>query len=112
MSAVETDAAEGVLLITLNRPEARNAVNAAVAEGVNAALDRLDAEEDLRVGIITGAGKAFCSGMDLKAFVAGERPYAERGFAGIAQRPPSKPVTPRSRGTRWRAASRSRWRAT
>ena len=92
MSAVETDAAEGVLLITLNRPEARNAVNAAVAEGVNAALDRLDAEEDLRVGIITGAGKAFCSGMDLKAFVAGERPYAERGFAGIARRPPSKPV--------------------
>jgi enoyl-CoA hydratase len=90
---VLTEAADGVLLITLNRPDARNAVNAAVAEGVAAACDRLDAEDDLRVAILTGAGKGFCSGMDLKAFVAGERPYAEeRGFAGIAQKPPEKPV--------------------
>ena len=72
---VLTEAADGVLLITLNRPEARNAVNAAVAEGVAAALDRLDADDELRVAILTGAGKGFCSGMDLKAFVAGERPY-------------------------------------
>ena len=90
---VLTEAADGVLLITLNRPEARNAVNAAVAEGVAAALDRLDAEDDLRAAILTGAGSSFCAGMDLKAFVAGERPYAEgRGFAGIAQRPPEKPI--------------------
>jgi enoyl-CoA hydratase len=84
---------DGVLEITLNRPEARNAVNAAVAEGVAAALDRLDGEDELRVGILTGAGGSFCAGMDLKAFVAGERPYAEgRGFAGIAQRASEKPL--------------------
>jgi enoyl-CoA hydratase len=90
--AVLTEARDGVLEITLNRPQARNAVNAAVAEGVNAALDRLDGDEALRAGILTGAGSAFCAGMDLKAFVAGERPYAARGFAGIAQRPPEKPL--------------------
>src|SRR4051795_11989447 len=90
--AVLTERRGNVLLITLNRPDARNAVNLALAEGVAAALDELDGADDLSVGILTGAGKAFCSGMDLKAFVAGERPYAERGFAGIAQRPPEKPL--------------------
>jgi enoyl-CoA hydratase len=90
---VLTDADGGVLLITLNRPEARNAVNAAVARGVAEALDRLDADDDLQVGILTGAGKGFCSGMDLKAFVAGERPHVEgRGFAGLVQRGPRKPL--------------------
>ncbi len=92
-SAVLTSAEDGVLLITLNRPDARNAVNAAVAAGVAEALDRLDGDDALRVGILTGAGSSFCAGMDLKAFVAGERPYAEgRGFAGIAERPPEKPI--------------------
>lgn len=91
--AVLTEAADGVLLITLNRPEARNAVNGPLAEGVAAALDRLDAEEGLRLGILTGAGKGFCSGMDLKAFVAGERPWVgDRGFAGITQRASRKPL--------------------
>ncbi len=91
--AVLTEAAGGVLLITLNRPEARNAVNLAVAEGVAAALERLDGEPELQVGILTGAGGAFCAGMDLKAFVTGERPWVEgRGFAGIVQAPPRKPL--------------------
>jgi enoyl-CoA hydratase len=91
--AVLTEAADGVLLITLNRPEARNAVNLAVAEGVAAALERLDAEDALQVGILTGAGGAFCAGMDLKAFVTGERPWVEgRGFAGIVERPARKPL--------------------
>jgi enoyl-CoA hydratase len=91
--SVATGAADGVLEITLDRPEARNAVNAAVAEGVAAALDRLDADDDLRVGIVTGAGGTFCSGMDLKAFVRGESPYfGDRGFAGIAQRASRKPL--------------------
>ncbi len=91
--AVLTEAAGGVLLITLNRPEARNAVNLAVAEGVAAALERLDGEAELQVGILTGAGGAFCAGMDLKAFVTGERPWVEgRGFAGIVQGPPRKPL--------------------
>jgi enoyl-CoA hydratase len=91
--AVLTEARGRVLVITINRPDQRNAVNAAVAEGMAAALDHLDAERELSVGVITGAGKGFCAGMDLKAFVAGERPYAgERGFAGITQRSAEKPL--------------------
>jgi len=82
-----------VLLITINRPEQRNAVNAAVATGIAGALDELDADSELSVGVITGAGKGFCAGMDLKAFVAGERPHVEgRGFAGITQRAADKPL--------------------
>ena len=91
--AVLTERRDRVLLITINRPDQRNAVNAAVAEGIAAALDELDAEADLSVGVITGVGKGFSAGMDLKAFVAGERPYAgDRGFAGIVQRPAAKPL--------------------
>ena len=83
----------GVLVITINRPDQRNAVNAAVAEGIGRALDALDADAELAIGIVTGAGKGFCAGMDLKAFVAGERPwYADRGFAGITQRSADKPL--------------------
>jgi enoyl-CoA hydratase len=82
-----------VLLITLNRPDARNAVNLAVSEGVASALDSLDADSDLSVGVLTGAGKGFSSGMDLKAFAAGERPHvADRGFAGITRRAADKPL--------------------
>jgi enoyl-CoA hydratase len=91
--AVLTEADGGVLLITLNRPDARNAVNAALAAGVAAALDRLDSDGDLQVAILTGAGKGFSAGMDLKAFVQGESPHVEgRGFAGIVQGPPRKPI--------------------
>jgi enoyl-CoA hydratase len=90
---VLTERRGNVLLITLNRPDARNAVNLALAEGVAAALDELDAADDLSVGILTGAGKAFCAGMDLKAFVTGERPWVgDRGFAGIVQRSSRKPL--------------------
>ena len=91
--AVLAHADGGVLLVTLNRPEARNAVDLAVAEGLAAALDRLDADDALQVGILTGAGGAFCAGMDLKAFVSGERPWVEgRGFAGIVERSARKPL--------------------
>ena len=90
---VLTERRDGVLLITLNRPEARNAVNLALAEGVAAALDELDADGDLAVGVVTGAGAGFCAGMDLKAFVTGERPWVgDRGFAGITQRASRKPL--------------------
>jgi enoyl-CoA hydratase/carnithine racemase len=82
-----------ILLITINRPDQRNAVNAAVAAGIAEAVDELDGGEDLSVGVLTGAGKGFCAGMDLKAFVTGDRPHvAGRGFAGIAERPPAKPL--------------------
>ncbi|TDD40200.1 crotonase/enoyl-CoA hydratase family protein [Actinomadura sp. KC06] len=85
--------ADGVTVITLNRPSVRNAVNRAVSDGVAAALDEFDSRPDLTVAVVTGAGGTFCSGMDLKAFVAGEDvSHPERGFAGIAERPPRKPV--------------------
>jgi enoyl-CoA hydratase/carnithine racemase len=91
--AVLTEPRGRVLLITINRPDQRNAVNAAVATGIAGALDHLDADPDLAIGVITGAGKGFCSGMDLKAFVSGERPWAgDRGFAGITQRAAAKPL--------------------
>ena len=91
--AVLTERRERVLLITINRPDQRNAVNGAVAQGMAAAMDELDDTPDLSVGIVTGAGKGFCAGMDLKAFVAGESPYAGgRGFAGITQRASTKPL--------------------
>ncbi len=92
-SAVLVEPRERVLVITINRPDQRNAVNAAVANGIAEALDRLDADAGLSIGVITGAGKGFCSGMDLKAFVSGERPWAgDRGFAGITQRAAAKPL--------------------
>jgi enoyl-CoA hydratase len=91
--AVLTERRDGVLLITINRPEARNAVNLAVAEGIAASLDELDGDDALQIGVLTGAGGGFCAGMDLKAFVTGERPWAgDRGFAGIAQRAADKPL--------------------
>lgn len=90
---VLTERRGNVLLITLNRPDARNAVNLAVAEGIAAALEELDTSDDLSVGVLTGAGKGFCAGMDLKAFVSGQRPWVgDRGFAGIVRRPPVKPL--------------------
>src|SRR5437588_8983209 len=82
-----------VLLTTLNRPEVRNAVNAALAAGVAGALDQLDGDDSLSVGVLTGAGGFFCAGMDLGAFVSGESPwFGDRGFAGIAQRASRKPL--------------------
>ncbi|WP_304453365.1 crotonase/enoyl-CoA hydratase family protein [Nocardiopsis sp. YSL2] len=86
-------AEDGIAVITINRPKAKNAVNAAVAAQVAEALDDLDARKDLSVGIITGAGGTFCAGMDLKAFMKGEVPVVEgRGFGGFAQRGPRKPL--------------------
>ena len=92
-AAVLTERRDGVLLITLNRPDQRNAVNGALAAGLAAAVDELDGTGELMVGVLTGAGKGFCAGMDLKAFVAGESAWVDgRGFAGIVQRPPAKPL--------------------
>jgi enoyl-CoA hydratase len=91
--AVLTERRGRVLLITINRPDQRNAINGAVANGIAAALDELDGEGELSVGVLTGAGKGFSAGMDLKAFVAGESPYVgDRGFAGITQRAAAKPL--------------------
>ena len=90
---VLTERRGNVLLITLNRPQVRNAVNAALAAGVAGALEELDADDSLAVGVLTGAGGFFCAGMDLGAFVKGESPwFGDRGFAGIAQRSARKPL--------------------
>ena len=83
----------GVLTITLNRPEVKNALDYAVAEGIAAAVDNLDADDSLHVGILTGAGGTFSSGMDLKAYLRGEAPTIDgRGLAGITEAPPRKPL--------------------
>ncbi|MGV9733330.1 crotonase/enoyl-CoA hydratase family protein [Rhodococcus aetherivorans] len=90
---VHVEQSDGVQIITINRPEVRNAINTETAVAVAAALDELDARDDLVAGVITGAGKTFCTGMDLKAFLAGERPSVEgRGFAGITEKSPAKPL--------------------
>jgi enoyl-CoA hydratase len=90
---VLTETRGRVLLVTLNRPERRNAVDRALAEGIAAAMERLDGDDALAVGVLQGAGRGFCAGMDLAAFAAGERPFVEgRGFAGLVQRPPAKPL--------------------
>lgn len=92
-SAVLSERRENVLLITINRPEVRNAVNGAVAAGIAGALEELDGDDALSVGVLSGAGGFFCAGMDLGAFVKGESPwFGDRGFAGIAQRSAAKPL--------------------
>jgi enoyl-CoA hydratase len=82
-----------VQVVTINRPQARNALDAAVARGVAAAVDELDATDELRAGVLTGAGGFFSAGMDLKAFLRGETPAIEgRGLCGITRTPPRKPL--------------------
>ena len=91
--AVLTERSGGVLVITINRPEVRNAIDGAAARGIAAALDELDADDALGVGVLQGAGGSFCAGMDLGAFVRGDAPWVgDRGFAGIAQRGARKPL--------------------
>ena len=83
----------GVLVMTINRPEARNAINGAASRMLCAAIDELDATDDLRVGVITGAGGTFSAGMDLKAFLAKEPVSVPgRGMGGFVETPPVKPL--------------------
>ena len=82
-----------VLVVTVDRPRARNAIDAATARALAAAMDELDADPAVRVGILTGAGGTFSAGMDLKAFLRGEpREVEGRGFAGLTEAPPAKPL--------------------
>jgi enoyl-CoA hydratase/carnithine racemase len=91
--AVSVEEADGVSVITINRPEARNAINGAVRKGITEAVAELDARDDLAIGILTGAGGTFCAGMDLKAFLAGEmNGEPGRGMAGLTPQQPRKPV--------------------
>ena len=92
-AAVTVEVDGGVAVITINRPQARNAVNEAVASGVAAAIDELDLRPDVVALVLTGAGGTFCAGMDLKGFLTGENPTAGgRGFGGITGRPPVTPI--------------------
>jgi enoyl-CoA hydratase len=91
--SVLTEVSDGIAVITINRPQARNAINGAVARGMAAAIDDLDARGDVGVLILTGAGSTFSAGMDLKGFLGGDTPVVPgRGFGGIVERPPVKPV--------------------
>ncbi|HET9894727.1 MAG TPA: crotonase/enoyl-CoA hydratase family protein [Streptosporangiaceae bacterium] len=91
--AVRTEVADGVAVITIDRPQARNAVNGEVARGVAAAIEDFDGRADVSVLVLTGAGGTFSAGMDLKGFLSGDSPIAPgRGFGGIVERPPAKPV--------------------
>lgn len=93
MSELEVEERGRVLVLTMNRPQARNAVTLAMAEQIAGAMDTVDSRPDLSVAVITGAGGTFCAGMDLKGFARGERPIVDgRGFAGLVQRPPTKPL--------------------
>jgi enoyl-CoA hydratase len=82
-----------VLVMTINRPEVRNAFDFATADALSNALDELEEDDQLRVGVLTGADGHFSAGMDLKAFQRGDVPYvAKRGVFGIVNAPPSKPL--------------------
>ena len=90
---VLTEVTDGVGVLTLNRPDAKNAVDLATTQALAAAVDEFEARADVTVLVLTGAGGTFCAGMDLKAFARGERPRIEgRGFAGLTEAPPVKPL--------------------
>jgi enoyl-CoA hydratase len=92
---VEYEADGHVAVITIRRPEARNAVNGDVAKGMEAAIDSLEDDDDVWVGIVTGEGTVFSAGADLKAIASGQAAdlQTERGgFGGIAQRIRTKPL--------------------
>ena len=92
---VEYDVRGRIGLIRINRPEARNAVNSAVASGMEAAIDKLESDPDTWVGVVTGEGPVFSAGADLKAIAAGEGSSLSTpggGFAGITRKARTKPL--------------------
>jgi enoyl-CoA hydratase len=90
---VQVDVDDGVMVVTVNRPQARNAITQPVAAAIAAAFDELDASGELMAAVLTGAGGTFCSGRDLKAALAGDHPWvARRGFAGMVEYGSAKPL--------------------
>ena len=89
---VATERHGPVLVICLQRPQARNALDLATAQAVHAAMDLLDDDDTLFAGVITGSGGNFCAGADLKAIARGERPTTSRGGGGMMARPSRKPL--------------------
>jgi enoyl-CoA hydratase len=90
---VLTERHDGVLTITINRPAQKNAINREVAVQLASALDQLDSNPTMSVGVLTGAGGTFSAGMDLKAFATGETPILPgRGFGGLTRAEVRKPL--------------------
>jgi len=91
---VDFEIRDRIAIITLNRPEARNAVSQQLAEDLEAAIDRLEADDALWIGILCGNGPAFCAGADLKAIASGEARLTTKrgGFAGLVRRVRTKPL--------------------
>ncbi|MEU8251505.1 crotonase/enoyl-CoA hydratase family protein [Nonomuraea sp. NPDC048916] len=90
---VLVEESDGIAVITINRPKARNAVNGAVARGIAEAVDALDARTEISAYVLTGAGGTFCAGMDLKGFLTGDLPVVEgRGFGGLTEAVVKKPL--------------------
>lgn len=93
--AVEFEKQGHIAILTLNRPEARNAVNGAVAQGMEAALDQFESDDGLWVAILAAKGKVFCAGADLKEIAAGNGAALSTkkgGFGGLVTRERSKPL--------------------
>jgi len=91
--SVLTEVKDRVIVITINRPHVKNAIDQPTAQAVNAAVDELESRDDLAAAVLTGAGRTFCAGMDLKAFLRGESPSIPgRGLAGITERSLTKPL--------------------
>jgi enoyl-CoA hydratase len=92
-SGIFVERNDGVLVVTIDRPHVKNAIHYAASEAIAGALDELDADDALKVGIITGAGDGFSSGMDLAAFLQGSRPsFGDRGYGGMTRRAADKPL--------------------
>lgn len=93
--SVDFEQRGGIAVITINRPEARNAINGDVAAGIEEAIDKLEADESIWLGILTGVPPVFCAGADLKAINSGNAgglSTKKGGFAGFVQRERTKPV--------------------
>jgi enoyl-CoA hydratase len=92
-ASVHIEQQGATLVVSIDRPKQRNAVNRDVSLAIADALQRLDQQPELQVGVLTGRGSTFCAGMDLHAFLEGERPELEnRGFGGLTEAPPRKPL--------------------
>lgn len=105
-----------IALVTINRPEARNAINGDVAQGLEAAVERAEQDPEIWAIVLTGAGPhAFCAGADLKEIAAGRGASLSTekgGFAGFVRAPRSKLWIPRHRAMPWQAGWNCCWPAT
>ena len=112
-----SEAAPGVMLLTLNRPTQRNAIDIALMDAMNAAFDDFSANDQWRAAVLTGAAPAFCAGLDLKTFAAPNAPRA--AVTALIRRVPrlGKPIIAAvggaayTGGWNWRWAATSSWRA-